>query len=368
MGIVLSALAGAAGGYDAAMDQDRKEHEAVATDVRRSGLEEQRQRALLLFKAGQEDAQRAAMADRVNTAAGSIADSAVSQKRGIVQNAIADPASWTADQQSAVDQSLALDRDRVASDQRTRTQAAIRTGDIAPDKAAALADSERRLDAAENTAASRAAAAERESERKEKADAQRYATDLKRLDLQAGTLEASNRKIDAWIENEAAKRDNDEKKGATKGASSERMYSIVNAMNATIKNLDESSKGKTDEERAEWKRQRDTAVRVRDRASAALDASLDARGAEAPGTSVALRPASPASAGKATPWIPPDAQGEQRRVIESEYQREKAKDPNSAITKGLERELQRLPGGTVAPAPSAPKALATRPPLSSFQK
>lgn len=154
---------------------------------------------------------------------------------------------------------------------------------------------ERRVDIQQDREDNRAMAAARAEQRRAEADARRYDVELARLDLQAGTLEATNRKIDAWIENEAAKRENDEARANNpRAANPERLYSIVNAMNATIKNLTESGKGNTAEAKAEWQRQYDTAVRVRDRASALLDSTLTERGAPAaPGPA-----APPASAPK----------------------------------------------------------------------
>lgn len=137
-------------------------------------------------------------------------------------------------------------------------------------------------------------AASAEAERKALADANRLAVDLKRLDLQAGTLDAQNRRIDAWIENEAAKREND---GKRDNNSPERLYSVVNAMNTTIRDLNANKPGasKPENERAEWTRQYKTALRVRDRASALLDQNLSARGAPDASTP------GPAAAGAPTP-------------------------------------------------------------------
>lgn len=160
---------------------------------------------------------------------------------------------------------------------------------------------ERRIDVQQEREDNRATAAATSEERKAQADARRYDVELKRLELQAGTLEATNRKIDAWIENEATKRDNDEAKANNPKASSpERLYSIVNAMNATIKNLTEGGKGNTPEAKAEWQRQYETAVRVRDRASALLDANLGERGAP-PAPAPGAPPAKPATSAASRP-------------------------------------------------------------------
>jgi hypothetical protein len=59
--------------------------------------------------------------------------------------------------------------------------------------------------------------------------------------------------------------------------SSEKLTSVINAANATIKSLDESSKGSTPEAKAEWQRQRDDAVAIRDKAITLQKSGLDAR-------------------------------------------------------------------------------------------
>lgn len=59
--------------------------------------------------------------------------------------------------------------------------------------------------------------------------------------------------------------------------SSEKLTSIINSANATIKSLDESSKGNTAEAKAEWQRQRDDAVAIRDKAITMQKSGLDAR-------------------------------------------------------------------------------------------
>ena len=144
---------------------------------------------------------------------------------------------------------------------------------------------DRRIDGNEKRDDARAVTSARESDRKAQSDALRFESEFKRIDILSGTLEESRRKTDAWISNESQKRDNDtlklEAKENPKASSPERLYSIVNAMNTTIKNLDDGSKGRTPEEKAEWQRQKDTAVRVRDRASGLLDANLSDRGAPA---------------------------------------------------------------------------------------
>ncbi len=84
------------------------------------------------------DQQRTAQTSRIDAAAGSIAEKAVEPKRGLINSRIEDKSTWTPEQQAAVDQSLAGDKAKVAADPKTRTQAAIATGDISPKDAATM--------------------------------------------------------------------------------------------------------------------------------------------------------------------------------------------------------------------------------------
>lgn len=152
---------------------------------------------------------------------------------------------------------------------------------------------ERRVDIAQQREDNRASAADASERRRAEQDARKYAIDMARLDLQQGNLDAQNKKIDAMIEHWDR---SDDAKEKGKSGSPERLYSIVNAMNQTIKNLQDGSKGSTPEAKSEWQRQYDTAVRVRDRASQLLDDNLGERGAPPPpAPAPAARPAGTAS-------------------------------------------------------------------------
>jgi hypothetical protein len=157
---------------------------------------------------------------------------------------------------------------------------------------------ERKIDQAAARDEARFAAGTIAEERKAAADARKYEVDMKRLDLQAGNLDAQNRKIDALIEH--WERGDDTKAAkADKEKSPERLYSIVNSMNQTIRGLTEGSKGNTPEEKAEWKKQMDTAVRVRSRAQELLDQNLSDRGA--PSATPAPAPATQKPTGQRPP-------------------------------------------------------------------
>jgi hypothetical protein len=103
-----------------------------------SDLSLEREKTMALFKQSLGNQERTAQTGRIDAAAGKIADEAVSAKRGIVQGGIVDKESWTPEQQATVDQSLEIDRKKVADDPKTRTKAAISTGDISPKDAAVL--------------------------------------------------------------------------------------------------------------------------------------------------------------------------------------------------------------------------------------
>lgn len=90
---------------------------------------------------------------------------------------------------------------------------------------------------------------------------------------QAGSAGALSKKYGKEVE----KIDAEIAGGVFNKNSSEKLTSVINAANATIKSLDDSSKGSTPEAKAEWQRQRDDAVAVRDKAMALQKSGLDAR-------------------------------------------------------------------------------------------
>lgn len=105
------------------------------------------------------------------------------------------------------------------------------------------------------------------------------------------------------------------KNGTAGKQSSERLTTMINSANATIKNLMEGSRGKTDDEKKEWQRQYDAAVQMRDRATKLLNELLEGRSAPAPS------PAPAASASGESPASRPAASGSRKvgdtQVIQS---------------------------------------------------
>lgn len=241
---------------------------------------------------------------RIDAKAGELADEAVGEKRGLIDSGIADRSLWTADQQAAVDQSLAQERKGLMDDSRTREKAAIATGDIGPKDAATIEREQRRLDVTERRDESRAAAAAAAEQR-------RWTVELAKLDLQQGNLDAQNKKIDAMIQHWERKDDNDEKKaGSPKTPTADRMTSVINSMNQMLKNLDENRPRSTAtaEEKADWQRQKDNAIAVRDRATAKLNERFDDDGsAPAKESKPAPKPAATPSASKPISALPKGA-------------------------------------------------------------
>jgi hypothetical protein len=132
----------------------------------------ERQRRLQEFKEAAEvrsDERKVRLADeereksvkRIDAKTGELADEQVGQKRGLIDAGITDRESWTPEQQAAVDQSLAEDKQQLTSDPKLRLKAGAMTGDIKPEKAAELELNERRIEASENAQAARDRAAER---------------------------------------------------------------------------------------------------------------------------------------------------------------------------------------------------------------
>lgn len=182
MGIVLGALGGmgeemskiGAANNKALMDEEADTRKATLS----SGLALEREKALIMFKQTLGAQERADQVGRIDSAAGKIADEAVSAKRGIVAAGIADKEAWTPEQQAAVDQSLTLDRNSIAADPETRIKAGIATGDISPEKAATIERDDRRLTATERATAAK----ERLAEMRDAT--QRYIAELRHEDSQ----------------------------------------------------------------------------------------------------------------------------------------------------------------------------------------
>lgn len=133
MSIILGALGGAGQAMQEVGAANQKAQIAQDQATLESNLAQQRAEALEQFKTtltvNTANQQREAMAGRINAAAGNIADQANAKKLGVIQQGITDPSSWTQEQQAAVDQSLALDKQHMVSDPRTLAQAAATTGD-----------------------------------------------------------------------------------------------------------------------------------------------------------------------------------------------------------------------------------------------
>ena len=139
---------------------------------------------------------------------------------------------------------------------------------------------ERKLDEQERKNEATAAAAAKRDQTTRDRDERRWQVELAKLDLQGKNLEAQNKKIDAMISHWER---SDENKANAETKNPERLYSVVNAMNQTIRDLNTNKPGasKPQAERDEWQRQYETALRVRDRASGLLDNNLTDRGAPA---------------------------------------------------------------------------------------
>lgn len=89
--------------------------------------------------------------------------------------------------------------------------------------------------------------------------------------------------IDHWERTDATKAEG-------KGSGQERMYSIINSANATLRTLNDQGAPRDEAAKAEWTRQKADATRVRDRAMARLDAILGDGAAPPPSPAPAPAP------------------------------------------------------------------------------
>lgn len=83
--------------------------------------------------------------------------------------------------------------------------------------------------------------------------------------------------------------------------SSERLSSVINSANATIKSLVDGGKGSTKESQAAWQRSMDDAVAVRDQAQALQRGALEAKNTPPPPTGAMPEPKSAAEVAKLKP-------------------------------------------------------------------
>jgi hypothetical protein len=193
-------------------------------------------------KADMADTERTKQTERIDRKAGELAEGAVSAKRGLVASGIADPDAWTPEQQAVVDQSLALDKGKIAADPETRISAAISTGDIDPAKAATINRDDRRLDAAERANAAK----ERSTELRDAT--QRYIADLRHQDSQA--------RLDALIAKTGAGKDKDGVKEALSvidGARKDLANEATNLKSLYATELKDKSKAEQARIQAEYK-------------------------------------------------------------------------------------------------------------------
>lgn len=180
----------AKGGADIVDNQIKRESEQEAERMRNEAAMA-REQSMLRLRNTLENENRAAAAGRIDAATGKIADDAVAGKRALVGAGIADKSNWTPEQQAAVDQSIAMDRQAIVADPMTRVRAGGMTGDLRADQVATVELGERRAD------------------RMEKKDDLRSETENKRLDQQIkhqdATLQETIRHNKA-LENNAASR------------------------------------------------------------------------------------------------------------------------------------------------------------------
>jgi hypothetical protein len=106
--------------------------------IQEEGRAETRQINAEQRKIKNDDQVRKDQVGRIDAGVSKLADVEVGKKRGLVQAGIADPDSWSAEQQAAVDQSLSNDKTALVNDPKLRTKAAVSSGDISPKDAAVL--------------------------------------------------------------------------------------------------------------------------------------------------------------------------------------------------------------------------------------
>lgn len=258
-GIIAGALGGGAKATGELADNAIQMQNKSDYAKQQNDLEIAKARAAEDYKVQLGNTQRTDRAARINTAQGGIIDGLMAGKYAGTDAAIdaahngQTDAPLTADQQSVIDQALpankAADRARLQANPDLRIQAMGQTGDLAPEqealingRQAALEASNQRLrdglDSKEAIANDRLASSERN-------------TDVR---------------VQAALDKALAKSSPDQKH--------DRLTTIVNSANATIKNLADGDRGRTPEAKAAWQRQMDDATALRDTAMTQLKSTM----------------------------------------------------------------------------------------------
>lgn len=147
MSLLLSALAGAGDAGVQSMNQNIVQQNALDLNQQQSDLTLAKQKALEDYAITLQNQQRAAMVARVGDAKQSLIQQALGQKYGDSDAAVADAANGNTDaplsddQLAAIAQAKGIDVSKLQSDPHLAMQAAINTGDISPEKAAAMGQS-----------------------------------------------------------------------------------------------------------------------------------------------------------------------------------------------------------------------------------
>lgn len=113
-------------------------------------------------------------------------------------------------------------------------------------------------------------------------------SEVRENNAQAGSASASAAKARAEVERIRADVSDG---GAVRPQQQERLNSIINSQNATIKSLIDGGRGKTEEEKRQWQERYDLAVQLRDEAQQLLRQSLAERSSKSPAAAPAPSPA-----------------------------------------------------------------------------
>lgn len=113
--------------------------------------------------------------------------------------------------------------------------------------------------------------------------------------------ETSNTRADAAMKSANAAEARAENAGKDKGSRQERLTTIVNSSNATIKSLNDGSRGRTPEEKADWQQQMDNAIALRNSANKQLKESFVEKESAAPAPATPTATTKPNASNNAAP-------------------------------------------------------------------
>lgn len=248
-GIIAGALGGAARQTGELADNAIQMDNRATLQQQESEIALARAKALEDYKTQSGNRQRSERADRINTGAAGIVARQQADRLNNFYNKGGDGTVTALNPEDISDEEKAMVPTSESDLSQARIKAASQSGDLDPNQEAAISGRQAALEAANDRMAVRL-------ESQQQISQDRILSSERNTDV----------RVQAAIDKAMA--------GSNKDAKKDRLTTIINSMNATIKNLTEGERGKTPEAKAAWKKSLDDAIALRDGATAQLKTSM----------------------------------------------------------------------------------------------